>query len=483
MLRLQSGTTQGLADTEAFLSLLNDPPEEVRDLFDLSPGCVVARAPGRLDLMGGIADYSGSLVLQLPIARATHAAIALSNDRRLRIASLATDRPARLFETAIDDFRPQGSYGDYAAARENFGRKPEEHWAAYVAGAFTVLSHERGVRFDRGARVLISSDVPEGKGVSSSAALEVATMQAIAAAYEIVIEPRELAFLCQKVENLVVGAPCGVMDQMASACGEPNRLLAILCQPGDIKGTVEIPEELAVWGIDSGVRHSVSGADYGTVRTAAFMGYRMIAAAAGFSARETTPGRVMIEDPRWNGYLANLTPSEFTKEFAHRLPQQMNGGEFLDRFQGVTDHVTSINPLHEYPIFEATRHPIDENARVRRFGSILSDWRGPDQARELGALMLGSHESYSACGLGSEATDELVRLVQEAGKQAGLFGAKITGGGSGGAVAVLGLKNAEAAVSDVARQYEHRSGRTPLIIKGSSPGAARFGILKLEKES
>jgi L-arabinokinase len=61
------------------------------------------------------------------------------------------------------------------------------------------------------------------------------------------------------------------MDQMTSACGEAERLLAILCQPGELKGTVEIPDDLALWGIDSGIRHSIGGADYGTVRTAAFM--------------------------------------------------------------------------------------------------------------------------------------------------------------------------------------------------------------------
>src|SRR5437588_3773446 len=74
------------------------------------------------------------------------------------------------------------------------------------------------------------SAVPEGKGVSSSAALEVATMQALAAAYELNIAAEDLALLCQKVENLVVGAPCGVMDQMSVTCAEANRLLELLCQ-------------------------------------------------------------------------------------------------------------------------------------------------------------------------------------------------------------------------------------------------------------
>ena len=137
-----------------------------------------------------------------------------------------------------------------------------------------VLMSEKDYSFDDGVSILIKSTVAEGKGVSSSAALEVASMQALAVAYEIEIGASELALLCQQVENLVVGAPCGVMDQMCSACGEANHLLELLCQPADLKGVIPFPAELEVWGLDSGIRHSISGSDYRTVRTAAFMGYQ-----------------------------------------------------------------------------------------------------------------------------------------------------------------------------------------------------------------
>ena len=101
-----------------------------------------------------------------------------------------------------------------------FAGDPARHWAAYVAGVFHVLAREHGVRFPGGAAILIESDVPEGKGVSSSAAIEAATMEAVVAAWDVPLEPRLRAIRCQQVENLIVGAPCGVMDQMASICGE-----------------------------------------------------------------------------------------------------------------------------------------------------------------------------------------------------------------------------------------------------------------------
>ena len=489
MYRIVFGSTRGLTDTARFIELLDGAgaaaPGAPPDFFEGGGELFVSRAPGRLDVMGGIADYSGSLVLELPIASAAHAALQLRPEQRLDVVSLpaAAGEEPRRFGMALSDLtdgagRPLG----YAAAARYFRREPGSSWAAYVAGAFLVLMRERGFVFESGARLLLRSEVPEGKGVSSSAALEVATMQALAAAYGLELPPRELAFLCQKVENLVACAPCGVMDQMTSACGEQDRLLALLCQPGELRGSVALPEELEVWGIDSGIRHSVGGADYGTVRTAAFMGYRMIAAAAGLNVRDAgAVGRVDVEDPRWRGYLANITPGEFESLYASGLPARMSGAEFLERYGGITDPVTAVDPALWYHVRQATQHPVYEHDRVTKFAGILEGWGGTARAAELGELMYKSHKSYTACCLGSPGTDELVRLVREAGAGAGLYGAKITGGGSGGTVAVLGRSGARAAVDAVASEYERRTGHKPLVLSGSSPGAAVFGHLRLVK--
>jgi L-arabinokinase len=452
-------------------------------LFEGGGPVFVTRAPGRLDLMGGIADYSGSLVLELPIASATHAALQLRPERWIVNVSLPpTDEGReRMFEMSLDElYDSSGEPLEYAEAARYFKRKGGG-WAAYVAGAFHVLARELGIGFEQGARILIRSEVPEGKGVSSSAALEVATMQAVCAAYQIELDPRELAFLCQKVENLLACAPCGVMDQMTATCGETDRLLALLCQPGELKGTVALPAELEVWGVDSGIRHSVGGADYGTVRTAAFMGYRMIAEMAGLRVSEgERHGHVHVEDPQWRGYLANITPAEFEARYASALPARMSGAEFLERYWGITDTVTSVDPARHYHVRQATQHPVKEHARVTRFAEILEGPEAAERAGELGELMYKSHKSYSACCLGSPGTDELVRLVREAGDGSGLCGAKITGGGSGGTVAVLGRKGARHAIEAVAQEYERRTGHAPLIISGSSPGAAAFGHLVVD---
>jgi galactokinase len=440
-------------------------------MFEKGRPILIARAPGRLDVMGGIADYSGSLVLEMPIAEAAFAAVQPSNDDFIRVVSLGKGKFVRNeFEMPVQDLTVEGEPIGYDAARSYFRRSPSTRWAGYIVGVFVVLAKEKGIRISNGCRIMLDSQVPAGKGVSSSAAIEVATMMAIAAAFDLEIDAREIAILCQKVENLVVGAPCGIMDQMTSAAGSEGKLLAMVCQPAELRESVEIPGEIAFWGIDSGIKHSVGRGDYGSVRTGAFMGYRIIADVAGFAARTVADGRVEIDDPEWNGFLANLHPADFERRFATRLPRNIGGAEFLQRYGGITDPVTSVDPKLNYAVYHPTKHPVYESARVARFAELLRE--DPVDVGALGQMMYASHESYTACGLGSDGTDRIVEMVQESPN---LFGAKITGGGSGGTVAILGRKGAEAEVQRIADEYAEETDRTPYVFSHSSMGAYQFG--------
>ena len=443
---------------------------------------VVARAPGRLDVMGGIADYSGALVLQWPIREATRVALRPWSERRLAIVSIGHDGLERQCDVPLDLVGdPRRPYDD---VRAWFAADPARHWAAYVAGVFHVLAREHGVSFPAGAAILVDSDVPEGKGVSSSAAIEAATMEAVIEAWHVRIAPRMRAVRCQQVENLIVGAPCGVMDQMASICGEADSLMALLCQPAELRASVRLPDGLGVWGIDSGIRHAVTGADYGAVRVGAFMGYRVLADLAGLRVTQgEREGHVRVDDPRWHGYLANVGSDTF-RRLAPDIPSALSGEEFLARYQGTTDLMTRIDPSRRYPVQTPTAHPVYEHERVtewaRRLSAMATDDASRRDAVRLGALMYESHASYSACGLGSTGTDRLVSLAREAGPALGIYGAKITGAGSGGTVALLADAAAGGAVRAIAHRYAEEIGRDAYVFEGSSPGAADTGAIRLE---
>ncbi|XP_011017618.1 PREDICTED: L-arabinokinase-like [Populus euphratica] len=531
------GDPQGLPDTVAFLKSLadigarhdseKDTDDEVREdlaaagLFNWEEEIFVARAPGRLDVLGGIADYSGSLVLQMPIREACHVAVQKNHPSKqklwkhaqarhhadheklapiLEIVSLGSELNNRgpTFDMDLSDFKDGEKLISYEAARKYFAKDPSQKWAAYVAGTIVVLMTELGVCFENSISILVSSGVPEGKGVSSSAALEVATMSAIAAAHGLNIPPRDLALLCQKVENHVVGAPCGVMDQMTSACGEANKLLAMVCQPAEVLGVVDIPSHVRFWGIDSGLRHSVGGSDYGSVRIGTFMGRKIIkSTAAGLSKGNNKDdmdkdGIELLNNEASLDYLCNLPPHRYEGVYVDKLPETVTGEEFIKKYVNHEDSVTTIDPKHIYAVKAPTRHPVYENFRVEAFKALLTATTSDGQLSALGELMYQCHYSYGACGLGSDGTDRLVELVQEMqhskaskSENGTLYGAKITGGGSGGTVCVIGKNfvGSNEQILEIQRRYLVATGFKPYVFEGSSPGAGKFGYLKIRRRN
>jgi len=462
--------------------LLRHLSEERPGSFPAGEPAHVSRAPGRLDLMGGIADYSGALVFQWPLAVAVACAAQLNDAPECHCLSwIEPGKEALTAHFSIAGLLDLVDDGDEAAAygrvRALFEKEPSSSWAAYALGGISVLAREKGFRPSQGLRLAFYSDVPLGAGVSSSAALEVAAFYAICSAYGVRVSRDEAAILCQKVENYVVGAPCGIMDQMTAAYGEAGKALPLLCQPHQRRPCMALPEGVAIWGIHSGERHAVGGSDYTGVRVGAFMGYRIIASLCGFAAEAAANGRTRVSDPEYGGYLANIPPSVFEARFAGSLPDTMRGDEFLETYKGTTDPATSVDPRREYRVLAATRHPVYEHHRVSLFAELLAGAELSEERLLLaGELMYQSHASYGACGLGSPGTDRLVEMVREAGPRQGLYGAKITGGGSGGTVAVLGKQGAGPEVERVAREYARSAGRGGLVLSGSSPGAERFGV-------
>eukprot|EP01012_Entosiphon_sulcatum_P013014 TRINITY_DN18295_c0_g1_i2.p1 TRINITY_DN18295_c0_g1~~TRINITY_DN18295_c0_g1_i2.p1 ORF type:complete len:634 (+),score=105.40 TRINITY_DN18295_c0_g1_i2:1155-3056(+) len=218
-IEIVEGQTHGLRDVHAMLQRLSflsrvktDPqPEDANgaevsaaaSLFRWDSPIIVSRAPGRLDVMGGIADYSGSLVLQMPISEAAVAAVQLQpGSTALRVVSWGSSAGNRVphLEIQLKDFlNADGTPVEYATVRKLFEQDQSTKWAALLLGAFVVLMREKGTNFDCGCNILLASDVPQGSGVSSSAAVEVAVMMGLRKAYNLEITDKEVAILCQKV--------------------------------------------------------------------------------------------------------------------------------------------------------------------------------------------------------------------------------------------------------------------------------------------
>ena len=433
-----------------------------------------SRAPGRLDLMGGNDDYTGGLVFEATIREATWAAVQPRDDRRIRFFNPQMNSRGwhERLEFSLEELTTD------EAVRVLVSRDPATRWAAYVLGVFHLLQRRFPSQAVAGVNLYLESDVPLNKGVSSSASVEVAVMKAAVGAYGIALAGVELAEACQWVENVIAESACGIMDQIAVVLGDEGCILPLLCQPCLPQPLVRLPQGLACWAVDSGVSHMVSGIEYEAARAGAFMGYKLICDGEGLAVRRDESAQIpRWTDPRWNGYLANLAPSLFRSRYEARLPETMSGAEYLGDGQIHVDPFTRMRPEVTYRVRANTRYAVEENFRVHLFAELA---RGGVGFEQMGDVMYQSHQAYTECGLGCEATDLLVELVREEGAANGLFGAKVTGGGAGGTVAVLGRADARPAFDRVISHYAKARGITPYVFEGSSMGADRFGARVLE---
>ena len=488
--------TQPPSATEQWEGFENLVRDAQASFFEGNLPIAGARAPGRLDVIGGVADYSGSLVLEMPTAEAAYVAWQWREDRDLHIRSLAVDEAGLRSDVVIsldELIDANGQVRPVDEVRRRLTGDPTSRLSAYIAGCFYVMlaaySKVAQGRADLrlgelGANILLKSDVPLGAGLSSSAAIEVATMHALSEAAGIHPSDMTLAAWCQRVENTVVGAPCGIMDQVASALGQQDALIVLRCQPHDLLGLQSIPPGWRFVGIDSRVKHSVGGSHYTRARVGAFMGLKVI---------QLESGGKLLEN-----YLCKMSPSEFF-EYKELIPETLTGRQYGELYGRLPDTVTRVELDEVYYPRACAEHPILENYRVRQFAGLMqiaelrrherasierqvpTGLTGEDRGfmEQAGELMYEAHASYSnRLDLGSPETDLLVNLIREHGAAAGLYGAKITGGGAGGTVAVLAeadSRTAEAALSQVCLEYERRTGVAPRTFVGSSPGAVAFG--------
>lgn len=414
-------------------------------------------APGRLDVMGGISDYSGGLVLQMALPLETSVSFEPATDYRCKLVSYSADGLLQA-EVDLQKFLRAG-VADPEMACNYFVAEPHMRWAAYVLGPVLMLMIEKGIDF-RGGSFEIRSEVPPGKGVASSAALEMAVVRAVADAFDLSFTGTQAAVLAQRAENRVAGAPCGLMDQLASAFGKPGWLLPITCQPDILHNPIQIPEQISIIGIDSGVRHSVEGSSYHDVRCAAFMGLSMLASAMGASAADlkhflTSGDRSVLP---FQGYLANISHDDFDQRLSRLLPEHLSGRDFLRSGGIALDTVTRIDEEAIYAVRVCTAHPVREQVRVKTFLNAVMHPVTSRSIATMGQMMLASNQGYTDCGLWSAATDAIVELAAEYPDL--IAGARVSGGGSGGTVCLLATgESGRAAVAEVHIRLQEQTGK------------------------
>jgi len=360
----------------------------------------VFAAPGRVNLIGEHTDYAEGFVMPAAINFATLASISARTDGKIAVYS-ENYGEERVFEAA------------------SLPAKGSKHWSDYPLGVAVILAGE-GHKIP-GFSLSIWSDVPLGSGLSSSAAIEVATALAVLSLVGASYPGPVLARLCQRAENEFVGANCGIMDQFISVNGKENHAMLLDCR--DLSSQLApIPANVALVIANTMVKHSVAGGDYPTRRA------------------ESEAACAIINSHRGNvPFLRDATLEDLDKWGNEMAPKSLL----------------------------RARHVISENLRTVAAAKALLK----GDMKELGRLMAEAHRSYSKDFEGSCAEADI--MVELANELPGLIGARLTGGGFGGCtINLVEQDKAKTFADELGRRYAAKTGIKPEIhICHASDGA------------
>lgn len=373
-------------------------------LYGAEPEGVWA-APGRVNLIGEYTDFNDGFVMPLALPHTAVAAVSRRDDGVLRVHS--GDVPGGVVRLGPDELVPLSDTG----------------WAAYPAGVVWAL-REAGHEVP-GADIHLTSTVPTGAGLSSSAALEVVTALALNELYGLGLPAAELAVLAQRAENAFVGVPCGIMDQMASACCTDGH--ALYLDTRDLTQR-QVPFDLAAVGlqllvVDTRVKHALGDGAYAERRAGCESGARALGVR---TLREV--------------------------EYAH-LPAA------LERLAGEEEKVRRY-----------VRHVVSDNHRVERVIGLLD----AGDVRAVGPVLTEGHTSLR---------DDLrvscpeLDLVVSSALTAGALGARMTGGGFGGsAIVLVEAPDADTVTKAIEESFATASHTAPRVFPAvPSRGAHRVG--------
>ena len=378
--------------------------ERFRAVYGRDPRGIF-RAPGRVNLIGEHTDYNDGFVMPVAIDFHCYAAVDGSAEPTLSMHS------EQFQETA--EFK-----------LHHLAEAPRKHWSDYIRGVGAVLEDE-GYPL-KGAKLLIDGRVPLGSGLSSSAAIEVATALALTSLGGVTIPMRELARLCQRAENTYTGARCGIMDQFTSCFGKPGHALMLDCRSLEVT-YLPLPPHIRLVICNTMVRHELASGEY--------------------NERRASCERVV----------------EILRKFLPRVRALRDlEMEDLERYRS---HISDFD-------FRRGRHVITENKRVH---DAMAALQRADLVR-FGELMYLSHESLDRDY--EVSCKELNLMVQLARKIEGVYGARMTGGGFGGCtINLVESKATQAFQTNIAREYEKMTGLSPhIVVTGASEGASELSL-------
>jgi galactokinase len=361
------------------------------DRYAEPPRWVVA-APGRVNLIGEHIDYSDGFVLPMALDRYTVIAAGPAAGEQATFASDLADDEVAISLAAPKKHASQG------------------HWSNYVAGVIAGCI-ARGMR-PAGFRAVVGSDVPLGGGLSSSAALEVATATLMETISGATLDPVGKALLCQKAEHEYAGMPCGIMDQFASTLCQADHLMLLDCRSRQVEQIPFSDPALRVLIINSNVKHELTGGEYAERRDQC----------------EAASRKLGVSSPR---------------------------DATLDGLEAARD---KLSPLE----YRRARHAISEIARTAAAAEAMKAGEFNTFGRHMAASHASLRDDYD---VSCSELDLLVELADGIGRAGGVYGSRMTGGGFGGCtVSLVETADVDEVGQKIAAAYQRETGIEPTVL-------------------
>jgi len=432
----------------------------------------ISRAPAVVDVMGGIGEDSGALVLTATAALCFHAAAWRTDDDRISVRFIdeVDDAAARDFSLPTACLRPEAEAADEIIARCRDGGCEE------IAPGLLTL-HQASLAgmlppIEGGLCLVVQHDFPDhadlGRQTAHAAAVICAVFKSFALQPDRLAQSRVCAEAIARLTGLYQRRKA-----MTSLCGQAEGvLLQLRFHSHPLCETLDLPDGVIVKALATRLARPTTRQRLIETRTCSEMGHRMI-----LYLQEEDGQRADPKESR----LSAVTPAEFVTRYRDRMPSKITRKDFMAQFgavRGLEDG--DINPRGIYKVRSRAEHHIYENQRVHEFVASIIRARRNNDAKALenvGDLMYASHWSHSQrCGIGGVETDRLLNAIRKHGQAAGLLGAKVTSGGEGGEMVVL-LRDDEQAhrtLDDLISQAKAESRQPVWLHDGALPGAEFF---------
>ena len=364
----------------------NEIAQKFKDLYGTEP--LIVRSPGRINIIGEHTDYNNGFVLPASIDKAAYLAIALRDDDEIHLKAEDLDET---FSISIKDIKPVGDIS----------------WPNYILGSVAQFS-KKGVEL-KGFNAILTSDVPIGAGLSSSAAVECATTFALNELFKTNLDRVEMVKMSQKAEHEYAGVMCGIMDQFASMMGKKDHVIKLDCHSLEYEYVPFKLEGIKILLLDTNVKHSLASSEYNTRRKECAQAVEWI--------KEHEPNVNSLRDAT---------------------------EEMLDKYVLPKDQL----------IDKRSRFVVQEINRLQRACEDLK--RGDIQS--MGKKMFATHDGLSE--MYAVSCDELDYLINFVRNNDAVIGARMMGGGFGGCTINLVKEEAiPGLIKDVSAQYEKHSGK------------------------